>query len=276
MPIIRKPVRIHDRDARGLAALPSVIDPDVIRWHKVGSESAANLDGLTADGSSAEGRAAYLAVSAALTESVDAFRQVHGRSPVIGIDLDGTTADMVAGLRVRMSAKLGVPDHESDEAFPQPDDYAMRQGENAWFESKADFLDHFVDAERSGLYRELPIYGGAALTLDDLAAHGCELVAVTARSAEHNADTQTWIESMALPLPSIINSGFTKHAVEGVDVFLDDAPSVVNGLIGAGHKVVVFEQDYNGEVPAGELSQKVPSWGTPVLSAIAGLLSPTP
>ena len=274
MPLIRTRVQINDRDSRGLVAQPSLIDPKVIRWHKAGTESAANLDGFTANGASAEGRIAYLGASAALTASVAVFREVHGRSPVVGIDLDGTTADMVAGLRVRMSAKRGVPDHESDEAFPQPDDYAMWLGENAWFESKADFLDHFGDAERSGLYRELPIYGGAALTLDDLVAHGCELIAVTARSAEHNADTQTWIESMALPLHSIINSGFTKHTVEGVDVFLDDAPSVVNGLIDAGRKVVVFDQDYNGEIPVGDLSQKVPSWGTPVLGAVAALLTP--
>ena len=79
---------------------------------------------------------------------------------------------------------------------------------------------------------------------------------------------------MSLPLPSIINSGFTKHTVEGVDVFLDEAPSVVNGLSDADYRVVVFEQDYNGRAAAGDPSHKVPSWGTPVPCAVAAPITP--
>ncbi|MDY7541780.1 5' nucleotidase, NT5C type [Cryobacterium sp. 5B3] len=207
-----------------------------------------------------------------LVSFCERFTEQHGRAPRIGVDLDATTADTIGGLRTWMGDKLAVPTSERAARFPDLDQYAMWIGDRAWFTDMSDFMGHFSHAERNGFYLNVPVFAGAASTLRDLEGAGFELVAVTARSDEFNADTLQWIASNNLPLSTIVHSGFDKHALEGIDVFIDDAPPVITGLLKAGRRVVVFDQSYNRALPVHEHAGRVHGWGAPMIEAITLLL----
>lgn len=216
--------------------------------------------------------AADVAAAASLLSAVTRFGEAHGRHPVVGVDLDGVTADTVSGLRAWMGDKLGVAEDERLSRFPEPDVYAMWLGENAWFTDITDFMTHFGHAETTGFYLGLNVYARAAVTLAALRDAGVSLVAVTARGSDTNADTLAWIREHKLPLDTVLHSGSDKHAVDGIDVFIDDAPPVITGLLAGGHKVIIFEQGYNAGLPAHESAVRVGGWGTPMITAVAGLL----
>jgi uncharacterized HAD superfamily protein len=208
-----------------------------------------------------------------LADLYDAFVAEHNRPPVIGLDLDGTTADMVANLRGRVAEARGIA---ADRAtLPDPDDYLMWQGSAPWFASKEDFLGHFQAAERDGMYRELGTYEGAVEVLRTLAEHGFVIHAVTARSATYNNDTQAWLDAQGIPAIQIRNPGFDKHTLGDVDVFIDDAPHVIDGLANAGRSVVVFEQPYNADnLPAADHVKTMTRWEVQqVANALRALLN---
>jgi uncharacterized HAD superfamily protein len=206
------------------------------------------------------------------------FESRTGHAPVLGIDHDGTIADMVGGLRPIVAKALGITKDEWRSRLPQPDEYAMWLGRNHWFASKADFLDHFRAAELAGFYRHLPIYDKAAVSLRQLHDAGFELVTITARSADFNDDTRSWQKAHTLPAPllTILNSGMEKHQVEGLDIVIDDAPSVIEGLLAAGRPVVIYDQDYNQDIPEHPLARRAFGWGPSMHAAIADLLEVIP
>jgi hypothetical protein len=208
-----------------------------------------------------------------LTAVLDRFRIAHGRAARIGVDLDATTADTVGGLRTWMGEKLSIPLAERSTRFPDLDQYAMWVGDDAWFVDMSDFLSHFGHAERHGFYLGLAVFDEAVATLLAMENAGCELVAVTARSDEFSPDTREWIASKGLPLATVVHSGFDKHALEGIDLFVDDAPPVVTGLLKAGRSVVVFDQTYNRTIPEHDGGTRTTGWGGPMLAAVTRLLT---
>lgn len=262
-----------------------------------------------------------------ITEIFKNFQEKYGRAPVIGLDLDGTTASMVGGLRKVMAAKNEVSEKvevdcpqcngtgelawradpsdptgqnpmqvqcpcitgkvlvskdfareigaigelSSEELvalYPEPDKYAMWTGEKAWFQSKEDFLSQFQSAERDGLYRNLPAYEGAPEVINMLLANGFKIKAVTARSEDYNADTAHWLKSQGIPVDEILHPGHTKHQVEGIDIFFDDAPGVISGLVEHERKVIIFDQAWNENEPVDHLdhTRRVSGWGIDGLS----------
>lgn len=244
-----------------------------------GGQFAPDRSGLHAPAAPGHAPVAYTPASTTdpvpeLAELYDAFVAEHGRAPVIGLDLDGTTADMVGGLRHRVAVARGVPANHAH--LPDPDDYYMWQGSAPWFASKEDFLAHFQAAERDGMYRSLTTYDGAVDVLRTLAAHGFVIHAVTARSADYNHDTQAWLDTHGIPTANIRNPGFDKHTIDDVDVFIDDAPRVIDGLADAGRKVVVFEQLYNtAAAPDVAHVERMTRWEiAEVAAALRNLLRP--
>lgn len=203
-----------------------------------------------------------------LQSIIDAFQKKHGRAPVIGLDLDGTTASMVGGFRKVMADKNGITHEEALTTLGEPDKYNMWTGERAWFESKEDFLNQFQSAERDGLYRDLPAYEGAPEVINSLIANGFAVKAVTARSEDYNADTAHWLESQGIPVDEILHPGHTKHQVEGIDIFFDDAPGVISGLAEHQRKVIIFNQAWNENEPVDneEHTRRVNGWGIEGLS----------
>jgi uncharacterized HAD superfamily protein len=203
------------------------------------------------------------------------FTATHGRAPIIGLDLDGTTADMTGGWRPRVARARGISDEDAITKLPEPDEYAMWSGQAAWFESKQEFLTQFQLDEKDGMYREFPVYEGASEVIHRLHREGFVIKAVTARSADFNHDTKHWLESQGLPVEEIINPGFEKHTLQDIDIFIDDAPHVINGLVDNQRKVIIFNQEYNGHqaVDSEQYTRRMNGWELSVVTtALADLM----
>jgi len=224
---------------------------------------------LTSPVTSSDAKQIVLETNNKLAEIHAKFKEKHGRAIVIGLDLDGTTASMVGGFRVLMAQKNGITHEEALEQFREPDKYNMWTGEEAWFTTKEDFLTEFQNAEKNGLYRDLPAYEGAKETIDILTAAGFDIKAVTARSADYHEDTAHWITSKEIPVEEIEHSGHTKYQVEGIDIFFDDAPSVISGLVEHSRKVVIFDQPWNENEPVDstEHTRRVQGWDIKAISS---------
>ena len=152
---------------------------------------------------------------------------------------------MTAGFRPRVAKARGINQAEATTHLPDPDDYAYSKSTTPWFRDREEFLEHFQAAEKSGFYRDLPVYDGAIDVLHHLAEKGFRIKAVTARSADYNPDTSHWLDSQGIPYEEILNPGFEKYTVEEVDIFIDDAPHVITGLVERERKVIIFNQQYN-------------------------------
>jgi len=142
----------------------------------------------------------------------------------LAIDLDGVVCDFNAGW-MRLHA-----DEFGSELHPE-----MVTGWNGLHEL-AGFAD--MDAfwrwgqstdDRPSIFRHLELYPDAAETLDALAATGHEIVIVTAKPEWAIPDTLRWIADHRLPTREI-HISYRKHDVD-CDVYLDDAPGVLNDLV---------------------------------------------
>lgn len=203
------------------------------------------------------------------------FKASNGRSPIIGLDLDGTTANMVHGLRAHVAQKRGIAPEEANTQLPEPGEYDFITGETAWFANRDEFLEYFLQAEKDGMYRNLPSYAGALEVLQALIDEGFEIKVVTARSADFNHDTAHWLASQGFPQIPIFNPGTEKHTLEDIDIFIDDAPHVINKLVERDRKVIIFNQDYNGhQVEISEThTRRITGWSLPnLVTALNDLL----
>lgn len=196
------------------------------------------------------------------------FKEKHGRAPVIGLDLDGTAANMTGGWRPRVAKARGITDEDALSKLPEPDEYAMWTGEGAWFETKQEFLLDFQAAEKDGMYRNLSPYDGASEVIHRLSQEGFRIKAVTARSVEYNEDTAHWLNNQGLPIEEILHPGMLKSALEDIDIFIDDAPHVINDLVEHERKVVIFDQGYNDHhaVDSPEHTRRISGWSVSGIS----------
>lgn len=196
-----------------------------------------------------------------------------GRRPTIGLDLDGTTGDFTSQLRTYMGTSLKIPQSEWATHFPNPDEYAMWTGTNPWYRDKDHFISSFQAAEKEGLYRQVPVYANASKVLHELRDYGFNIKVITARGAEFNDDTRYWTTTHNIPIKKILNPGMAKETVKDIDVYLDDAPHVINTLIQHEKKVVVMEHEYNEHtVPVHKNARRTKEWNDNVVNAIFDLL----
>lgn len=212
----------------------------------------------------------------ALTDLYERFTAAHGRPPVIGLDLDGTTADLVNTLRARVAQEWGIPAHRAEDVLPDPDQYLMWEGEKAWFNDPAHFTEVFSLSEKEGIYRELDTYHGAPDVLQTLAEHGFIIRAVTARPESYNEDTRYWLEKNGIPVIEILNPGTAKHEVPDIDVFIEDSPKIVERLAQEGRPVLVYDQLYNARISEADKVRRLSAWELAhVVDALRTVL-PTP
>ena len=165
----------------------------------------------------------------------------------LGIDLDGVVADFNAGW-MRLHA-----DEFGSELHPE-----MVTGWNGLHE-----LAGFGDMDafwqwaqgtdlRPSIFRHLELYPDAAETLAALDAAGHEIVIVTAKPRWAVPDTLRWIADHQLPT-SEIHIRYDKHTIL-CDVYLDDAPTVVEDLVK--HR------------PAALVCRMIRPWNLPVAGAV--------
>lgn len=184
-----------------------------------------------------------------------------GRKPMIGLDLDNTVADFTHGMRERAGLKKKILQAEWLTHFPEPSEYSMWMGNQSWYVDKDDFVSELKAAELAGIYKTIAMYPNASNVLNELKAYGFDIKAVTARSAEFNEDTRSWIVEHGIPTKVIINPGFEKHNVPDIDVYIDDAPHVIDKLIEHNKKVIIMNQTYNETaVTPHENSRRAANW----------------
>jgi uncharacterized HAD superfamily protein len=145
--------------------------------------------------------------------------------------------------------------------------------DSPWFTSRDEFVTHFKEAEKRGVYSRIPIYANASETLKELKSLGFRIKVVTARNASFNHDTSAWLKKNAIPYTGLYNPGHAKEEVKDVDVYIDDAPVVINRLLEHQKKVVVMTQKYNEtSINSHDNSRRVKNWQDNVVGAIFDLL----
>lgn len=163
----------------------------------------------------------------------------------LGVDLDGTVRDWSGMLRRVWYYETGdyIPaerctDYNLGTVFRHP-------GFNVYdiaFETHVDKM--------CGACEPLP---GALATLQWLREQGVRLVAVTAHARPAaRYHTLQWLLKHGLPFDGVEFTGKgVPKSVVAADLFIDDAPDVVQELQAAGKRVLIYDQPYNRTV-AGE------------------------
>lgn len=214
-------------------------------------------------------------------EGLAAYRQIKvkeiskelGRQPMIGLDVDNTSGNFTHGLREWMAKGLSIPQEEWLSHFPEPDEYAMWTGKNAWYKDQKDFLTQFKQAELQGIYKTMQVFDNVPTVLAELKALGFNIQVITARGAEFNDDTRYWMKESVIPARKILNPGNNKHEIKDVDVYLDDSPHVIQTLLAHQKNVVVHTQDYNKDnLPEHENLRRVDGWTEDMVESIFSLL----
>jgi len=204
--------------------------------------------------------------------TVSKLAQALGRRPNIGLDLDGTTGDFTGGLRSHRAKGLKLSKEEWLERLPDPTEYAMWKGPNAWYKDREDFLSNFSQAEAEGIYRALPVFDNAPEILKELKNYGFNIKVITARGAIFNTDTRSWINTHKIPTKTVLNYGLEKERAKDIDVYIDDAPEVISRLIANKKKVVIMNHLYNESIDPHDSSRRVKSWDADIVKAIFDLV----
>lgn len=116
------------------------------------------------------------------------------------------------------------------------------------FEKYSEFFAWFDRAEG---WAKMPMERGAAGGLDELVAKGHSLTFITARSAGAFDETARWVQTC--PWGTAVRSKMVFDKADKWNVpcgvYIDDSPSVINGLIDAGKPVVIFDKPWNKTIP---------------------------
>ena len=180
------------------------------------------------------------------TRLVEQFkRQERIRNGVtIGLDLDNTTGDFTLQLQKDVAKALGIPESEWKDKFPDPRFYSYAK--SGWFADEDAFKLSFHAAEKTGLYKRMPVYRGANSAIRRLQAAGFKVKLITARGEEMDADTRAWLKRNRIPFNSLV---FSKNKKEHpAHVYVDDSPDNINDLRANGKEVITYHQLYNKDI----------------------------
>ena len=140
----------------------------------------------------------------------------------LGIDLDGVVADFSAGWIGRYNADFGT---DIDPASHVPWGGAT---DLTHFRSMHEFWDWVRNNGDETIFRTLEPYAGAIGALEDLARHH-HVVIVSSKPGWAVHDTFAWIAKHRIPTREV---HITRRKWDvAVDVFLDDAPHVLEELV---------------------------------------------
>lgn len=172
------------------------------------------------------------------------------REFVFGVDLDGVCADFYKGIREIAAEWLNVDistlTAEPSYGFPE-------WGFGAREEGKFDYESfHRYAVARKGLFKSLPVIGGASITLRRLSDRGIRIRIITHRLFikyfHQNAVSQTidWLDDHDIPYWDICFMR-DKTAV-GADLYIDDTPDNIINLRNEGHDVIIFTNSTNKSI----------------------------
>jgi len=106
--------------------------------------------------------------------------------------------------------------------------------------------------QRPSIFRHLELFPGALEAMEALSAAGHDIVVLTAKPAWAVADTMSWLADHRVPT-SEIHFIADKHTV-ACDVYLDDAPAVLDDLV--------------AHCPGALVCRMVQPWNRPVAGAL--------
>lgn len=156
---------------------------------------------------------------------------------VIGLDLDGVVYDFQGTYKYLLTQHRNVEFPEGLEwwdSWSSPDQYTTQEDRDwVWSKGVKDF----------GLFRYGHIVKGAIDGVRELAKLG-DVHVVTHRPQRAVRDTLAFLAYVDLPITGVTVTQGPKSAV-GCDVYIDDGPHVIEELMAAGKRAVVFDRPYN-------------------------------
>lgn len=164
---------------------------------------------------------------------------------IIGLDLDGVTAEYIGGLRDFIATKRGYSEQDIGHFLPEVTDY----GFSDWKNLGEDFVTFHTEAVAEGLYAGLPVMQGASDALWKLNNEGHHIRVLTKRfvkNGQHGkvvADTALWLDAANIPYRDLSFIG--KKTDVFADVYIDDAPSNLKDFEKAGVDYIIFDALYN-------------------------------
>lgn len=142
----------------------------------------------------------------------------------LGIDMDGVMCDFNAGWMRLHADEFGTD--------LQPEMVTTWNGlhQLAGFADMDAFWRWAQETEiRPSIFRHLELFPGVIETMERLVGAGHEIVVLTAKPDWAIPDTLRWLADRRVPTREI-HFLYDKHRV-GCDVYLDDAPSVLQALV---------------------------------------------
>lgn len=164
---------------------------------------------------------------------------------VLGLDLDGVCADYLAALRAVAAEARGV----DPAALPEPKTWGLEE----WVGDHDGFLRchrHAVSERR--IFRSLEPLPGAIRAVRRLSSEGHLIRVISNRlgdgvdRAAAADDTLRWLDEHGLPWDDI--AFVSDKSTVAADVYIDDAPRVIERLRLAGLTVVIADLPYNRHI----------------------------
>ncbi len=164
---------------------------------------------------------------------------------IIGLDLDGVSAEYYGGLRNIIAEQEGLTPEESLLLYPDPISYNMEE----WPGFPARFFKLHTEAVAEGLYTKLEAIEGASETLWRLNEEGHHIRIITSRFVSHGqngkvvAETAIWLDNNRIPYRDLM---FVRHKPDVyADVYVDDSPENIFAFQKRNSEVIIYDTSYN-------------------------------
>ncbi|MFA9429134.1 hypothetical protein [Egicoccus sp. AB-alg2] len=167
---------------------------------------------------------------------------------VLGVDLDGVCADYEGAFRASVVRHFG---RHPDQLPPQ----TVMDAYSQWGLTFEEFEQaHKKAVLEDRMFRHMDPLPGVSEALWRLSDAGVWIRIITHRllfnwaHESSAADTAFWLDQHNIPYRDLCFIGDKPNV--GADLYVDDSPSNVLALRGAGRAVIVFDQPYNRDLPS--------------------------
>jgi 5'-nucleotidase len=165
---------------------------------------------------------------------------------VLGVDLDGVCADYEGAFRTSVAARL---DLDAEGLAPQ----TVMDAYSEWGLTFEQFeAAHRTAVTEDRIFRHMDPLPGVSEALWRLSDAGVWIRIITARllfSGAHEtsaADTAYWLDAHRIPYRDLCFISDKPNV--GADLYVDDSPSNILALRGAGKTAIVYDQPYNRDL----------------------------
>lgn len=169
----------------------------------------------------------------------------------LGVDIDGTIKDThEAAVRVfnREYKKTFRPEEVTDYYLDRPYGLTAEEGALAWEKLEPEIYESGIP------------FANASKVLNDLAEQGHEIYYITARPDREDLRkiTINWLKKHGFPFQEdrLLMGSYEKEKIAkqlGIDLFFEDAPNHLEGLVKEEIDVIVsdcvYNRDYNPDLP---------------------------